>query len=59
MREQVREVTRVADKGGYGHSAHACSGPLEWLAAMGFHIAVVAALIVVPLYSSARCFDSL
>ena len=33
---------------------HARRSPREWLGAMGFHIAVVAALIIVPLYSTAK-----
>src|ERR1700757_3801989 len=32
---------------------HARRSPLEWLGAMGFHIAIVAALIIVPLYTTA------
>jgi periplasmic protein TonB len=32
---------------------HARRNPLEWLGAMGFHIVVVAALIIVPLFTAA------
>ena len=31
---------------------HARRSPLEWLGAMGFHVAIVAALIIVPLYTT-------
>jgi periplasmic protein TonB len=31
---------------------HARSSPLEWLGAMGFHILIIAALIIVPLYTT-------
>jgi hypothetical protein len=31
---------------------HARRSPLEWLGAMGFHILIIAALIIVPLYTT-------